>query len=347
MKMQLDDSGSTRARLPSSFQKVLIAGLASVLLVSLTACPPQSTTPDPAPSSSGKVGKNAAPIEPAGWRHKRSRLVAGLGAAGHSAVDAMVNPRTSVGVHGKFAYGKISKDLQDEEVWLQLASDDGSWVSIGRGLTDSDGRVTLLLPYHYLTRYGPTRFRFLVSGDLSVAEGYIWVLKRATKAVVFDIDGTLTTGDSELIDDAFGGDIDVRKGAVDVVRHWADTGHMPVYLTGRPYMYNKSTRAWLQKHGFPLGPMATANSLGQAVPSEGGVGKFKTNWLRSLQNNAGVVVRAAYGNASTDICGFARAGISPSATYIIANDQKACEGFAEVNLIAGDDYIVHAANLKQ
>lgn len=318
----------------------------SLMMVSL-GCPP-STSPAPQGPTDGNGTRAAeqAPTRPAGWRHTRSRLVVKLGATRHSAADVIVNPRTSANVEGKFSYGKVSKDLEDEEVWLQISDASGSWASVGKGLTDSDGRVTLLVPYRYLTRFGPTPFRFVVSGDLSQAQGYIWVLKPGTTAVVFDIDGTLTTGDSELIDDAFGGDIDARAGSVDLVRHWADAGHLPVFLTGRPYMYNPSTRTWLQKLGFPLGPLATANSMGQAMPTQGGVGKFKTNWLRSLQNNAKVSLQAAYGNASTDICGFARAGISPSVTYIIANDQKACDGFDEVNLIAGDNYVAHVASLR-
>lgn len=285
-------------------------------------------------------------MRPTGWRHTRSSLTAKLGSPRHSAVDAIVNPGSMATVHGKFAYGKVSKDLQDERVWVQVANAKGSWVTVDSGLTDDDGRVTLLVPQMYIATSGPRRYRFLVGGDLSTAEGYIWVLARGSKAVVFDIDGTLTTGDSELIDDAFGGDVDMRKGAVDVVRHWVESGHTAVFLTGRPYMYNRSTRAWLHQRGFPMGPMATANSLGQAVPSADGVGAFKREWLRALLQNTGVSLAAAYGNAATDICAFAEAGIAPAVTYIIANDQKACTGFAQVNLIPGDDYVGHAASLK-
>ena len=293
------------------------------------------------------VTTDPAPTRPAGWRHTRTSLTIRLGSDRHSAIDVVANPGSSPGVRGKFAYGKVSKDLEDEEVWLQIADATGNFTSVRKGLTDSDGRVTILLPGRYLREPGAHRFRFLVSGDLSTAEGYVWILARGAKVAVFDIDGTLTTGDSELIDDALGGDIDARKGAVDVVRHWAESGHTPVFLTGRPYMYNRSTRAWLGQHGFPPGPMVTADSLGQAVPGAGGVGKFKREWLRALIGNVGVSVAAAYGNASTDVCGFAQAGISPSVTYIIDNDQRACAGFGPVNLIADKDYVAHVVSLRQ
>ena len=97
--------------------------------------------------------------------------------------------------------------------------------TVDRALTDSDGRATLHVPGSFLAEPGPHPYRFIASGDLSSARGVVWVIERGQTVVVFDIDGTLTTGDSELIDDAFGGDIDVRPGAVDTARHWADAGH--------------------------------------------------------------------------------------------------------------------------
>lgn len=314
--------------------------LACLLLAACPGKPPSSAAPE------GPVAPKAGfgpPAAAAGWRHKGSSLITRLGSARHSAVDAVNNPGMPAAAHGKFAYGTASKDLQDEEVWLLVETESG-YEPVESGLTDSDGRVTLTTPGMFLARPGPHPYRFVVSGDLSEARGVAWVVARGQKVVVFDIDGTLTTGDSELVDDLFGGDIDVRPGAADVVRYWAESGHTVVYLTGRPYMYNASTRAWLEQHGFPAGPMATANSLSQAVPSAGGVGAFKRAWLRALREQTGVDIVAAYGNANTDICAFAQAGIPPSATYIIDNDTPACEGYEPVHLIA--DYPGHLASLR-
>lgn len=311
----------------------------AVVCLCLAACPRSNTGPS---GVSGAGSPDAPPETAMGWKHKSNSLVVKLGSARHSAIDAIVNPGQPAIVRGKFAYGKVSKDLQGEQVWLEVQHDD-RWRAVAHADTDGDGRVTLKVPAALIADITaePIVYRFLVSGDLSTANGFIWRVARGQKAVLFDIDGTLTTGDLELVDDAFGFDIDVRKGAVDVVRSWADAGYAMLYLTGRPYLYNRSTRAWLDKHGFPHGPLATANSITQAIPDKEHVGAFKRDWLQALERATGVDIAYAYGNSSTDICAFAEAGIEPARTYIIGNDQKACKGFGEVNLIA--DYVQHGA----
>nr|MBA2320394.1 hypothetical protein [Deltaproteobacteria bacterium] len=56
-----------------------------------------------------------------------------------------------------------------------------------------------------------------------------------TSAVLFDIDGTLTTGDGELIEDLLGdGAPHMRPGASAVAQRWANLGYLVVYITGRP-----------------------------------------------------------------------------------------------------------------
>ncbi|MBT8494415.1 MAG: hypothetical protein KJO07_15270, partial [Deltaproteobacteria bacterium] len=84
------------------------------------------------------------------------------------------------------------------------------------------------------------------------------------------------------------------------------------------------TKRWLENKGFPRGPMVTVKFVGQARPSSGGVGKFKRRWLTQLVNS-GYKVIAAYGNAKTDVCAFAKAGIAPQSTFIIGdNGGRAC-----------------------
>ena len=39
----------------------------------------------------------------------------------------------------------------------------------------------------------------VVLGDLAIAAGQLWVLKPGTSAVLYDIDGTITPGDEEII----------------------------------------------------------------------------------------------------------------------------------------------------
>ena len=281
-----------------------------------------------------------------GFRHKRSAVLAKLGAPRHSAVDVIARPGRPAIIEGKFSYTRASKDLEDEHVVAEIRRGK-SWRRIGRGLTDSDGRVRFRIPGRWLDQLGPTRVRMTVAGDRTRAEAVIWVIAPKSKVVVFDIDGTLTPGDREIIKRAvWGSAVKVRRGAVDVVRHWADALKIqPIYLTGRPYLFNVDTRAWLRRHGFPAGPLITTDSWSQAMPTGGGVGRFKQGWLERLVSGNRLSIIAAYGNADTDVCAFARAGIAPSATYVFGDKGRACDGFDPV--IALTDFVAHLPALAK
>jgi phosphatidate phosphatase PAH1 len=185
-----------------------------------------------------------------------------------------------------------------------------------------------------------------VTGDGTRADGTIWVWAPETRVVVFDIDGTLTPGDREIIKRAvWGSAVKVRSGAADVVRHWvANSAITPIYLTGRPYLFSADTRRWLERHEFPSGPLITADSLRQALPSSGGVGLYKETWLKQLIGVQKLSIIAAYGNADTDICAFARAGISPATTYIFGDDSRRCDQFDPPQWIA--DFVDHLGGLS-
>lgn len=288
----------------------------------------------------------AARAEAAGFRHRRSALLAKMGSPRHSAADVVARPGRAATIEGKFTYTRASKDLEDEYVVAELRRG-AKWRRIGRGLTDSDGRVRFEVPGRWLRRAGQVRVRMTAVGDGSRAEAVIWVMAPRSKVVVFDIDGTLTPGDGEIIKRAvWGSAVKVRPGAADVVAHWAVKKRIqPIYLTGRPYLFNVDTRAWLVRHGFPPGPLITADSLRQALPTSGGVGAFKEAWLRRLTTANRLSVAAAYGNADTDVCAFARAGIAPSATYIFGGKDRACDGFAAARTIA--DFVTHLPQLRQ
>ncbi len=255
-------------------------------------------------------------------------LAAKVGSPRHAAADVVVGKGQDATVEVKLAYGKASKDLEDEDATLWLWSGK-RWRQGATARTDDDGRARFRVAGAWLARPGAHPFAVVVHGDGSRARGTLWVTTPKTKAVVFDIDGTLTTGDREIVEYALTGRaIDMRPDANALVRHWAQRGVLPVYLTGRPYLFNASTRRWLKQKGFPSGPVITVESLRHALPTQGGVGAFKEEWLVRAMHRAGLEVIAAYGNASTDICAFARAGIAPSATFIIGkNGGRHCEGF--------------------
>lgn len=279
------------------------------------------------------------------FRHRRSRVVVKLGAPRHTATDAIAIRGSSAAVVGKFAYSDASKDLEDELVIVEVWSNK-AWLELGKVLTNDDGRAAYAIDAKYLEKAGPVLYRMTVDGDGTSTTATVWVLEKKAAIAVFDIDGTLTPGDREIIKRTiWGSAVKVRRGAADVVAHWTDASVQPIYLTGRPYLYNNDTRRWLRENKFPAGPLITPQSMRAAIPTASGVGAFKQKVLRGLLDGAGLVARVAYGNAKTDVCAFARAGIQPGRTYIFDAALTACPGHAKPKSIA--DFRAHLKTLRR
>ena len=294
------------------------------------------------------MAMNCAELPPGegGWLDpfESPRTVSG-GAPHHSAVAPVVNPNTAFTFDGKFAYGVFSEDLEEEwvEVWIR-ARPCGAWARFERVVTDLDGRISVAHPGFPVV--GEWDFRLRVPGDDSRAAGVVRVVEPGREAVVFDIDGTLTIGDREIFEEILlGNDPEMYPAANRVVQRWADAGYFIVYITGRPYFLNPTSQRWLVEHDFPAGPVRTTDSLSQTLPTTAGVQTFKREWLEYLTESAGLRIVAAYGNAETDICAYAQAGVDPQATWIIGPEAGgACEGFAPTQPIA--DYPAHLPSLQ-
>ena len=327
------------------------------------------------------------------WRNGVvTRFTIAAGDPDHSAQDVVVQPEKPFKLQGKFAYGPISKDLEHEEVVAFVRTDGcDRWALVGEGMTDGDGRVEIDTDA-LLSQPGRYDFRLIVRGDLSVARGSIFVVESGAPTVVFDIDGTLTTGDidltgcedpastgcresGELVDGAvihmvgtapeplfelagpfnkeqylfaakvvFDADAAVQPGAVDVVSHWKSKGYQIAYLTGRPYLFDHLTRDWLDMHGFEAGPLFLTQDVLDGLPTADGVQKFKRDAIARFRSELGLDVKMAYGNATTDICAYAMAGIDPSQTFIIGpHAGESCEGYAAPNALT--DYPSHLGSL--
>lgn len=299
-----------------------------------------------------------APPGPASeWRHTSTSLVTVTqGAASHRGQDVVVVEGTGPLLVGKFAYGAFDKDLEDEEVevFLQLDPPCGAWVSYGTvlssedgqygtqyGIEDDGGRVFFALPGGDALPVGRYPVRMLVHGDLSRAAFTLFVVPARTSTVVFDIDGTLTTSDFQLIAelflDIFNGDYvpELRPGGPDVVRAWAGRGYLVVYLTGRPDMLRARSEEWLVGQGFPPGAVHLTDTNAQALPTSGGVAAYKTDFLAKLRAEADVDLFAAYGNATTDIEAYAAAGIPLERTFVIGDNA------GEGGTVALDSYPAH------
>lgn len=263
------------------------------------------------------------PQEARPWKRPQNRWVAQSGAPNHSVQDILVTEGSPITIEGKFTYGDLSKDLERDTI-LGFLNTQGGWISLGEKTTDDDGRArfTVASPLSI----GVYDVQLEVAGDASVAEARLWVLPRGTHLTIFDIDGTLTTRDEEIVRDVKA-DLFfplLRKeyvptaypGAASLTTAQVTRRYVNVYLTGRPYWLAKTTRMWLKSLGFAPGVLHVTDSNKEAVPKQRGVGAFKLKFLKKLVD-AGFVMDVAYGNAKTDIYAYLGAGLPPDAVWII------------------------------
>ena len=301
--------------------------LLAVVVISVSACGGSSTVgrPDGGGGGDGAVsstfvtcrGRAVTPAPDQDWRHLTTSVVVATGAASHSAQDVIAHPGAAASLPGKFSYGVVSKDLEDEDVRVTL-DDCSGWRDLGVAATSSDGRVAVSAP----AALGPGVYEvhFQVLGDGSTTTSYLWILPTGTHVVVSDIDGTLTASDSQLFMQILDGShVPVPyPDAVALTTAHAAKNAIVVYLTGRPYWLTRQTRDWLANLGFATGPLHVTDSNEEAVPAESGVGAFKLAWLQGLKAQ-GHLIDFAYGNATTDIYAYLGAGIAADVTWIIGD----------------------------
>jgi hypothetical protein len=310
-------------------QRILSGLLSLSVIVSacgLSACGPADELSDVESRGAALVvcdSRAFVPPPKTGFRHFGSSLVAALGSPGHSAQDVLSVPSGGAAVEGKFAYGALSKDLEDEQIELYL-DDCTGWQRLGSALTNSDGRARFSL--RAPLGAGVYGLRLVVRGDATTTAARLFVSAATTPLVVFDIDGTLTTDDEELFKDLLAdlfspilrGDYVPRAYpySKELVAERTRLGALPVFLTGRPYWLTQRTRDWLSGLGFSRGVLHTTDSNSEVLPTNSSVGSYKLSYLRRLQGQ-GYTLQAAYGNATTDISAYAGAGIPATSTWII------------------------------
>lgn len=215
--------------------------------------------------------------------------------------------------------------------WVE---DGTSWKSLGREQTDSDGLYAFSLTD--FAGGAPPRISYsILEGDGSCAEHYTFLLPKGAKVIVTDIDGTLTSSDDELFKQIDDGNYDPQenKSASVLMNRWAKKGYQVVYLTARPHLFRSETRSWMVEHGFPEGPVITANQL---VFSES-ARTYKRAWVNRITKDFGWDVTAAYGNAGSDIDAYEDAGIPKEITFIIGEEA----GSSGTVAIGDNDYTSH------
>lgn len=283
------------------------------------------------------------PLRSSQWKFKHKRtswFTTPSGNANHRGQDVLVLSGKAQILAAKFAYGTIDKDLEDEwvDIYVMKSPPCSPWVLLGAartsdgerddppgGFEDEGGLLVYEIPENSRLPEGRYPVLMRVRGDGSTAGLNLWVVKPGTRVVVFDIDGTLTTSDSELGREILEG-LQARsyrqnmfEGAVELVTYWSQHGVLPVMLTGRPDMLMQSTRRWLSEMGFPEVVVHTTSELHETLPRSSGVARYKARFLAALLG-LDLAILAAYGNASTDIEAYARAGIPPERTFIVGKN---------------------------
>jgi hypothetical protein len=256
------------------------------------------------------------PGEPQGFEHLHNELTA-AGGATHHAQDIVVLADESATVSAILQYSAFAVDIADEKVKISLDGCDG-WRDLGEVITDDDGRASAevgeaLAPgvYHIV---------YEVEGDATTASAYLWSLPIGTHMALFDIDGTLTTSDTELFKEILLGEYvpEAYPSAAALTRAHAEKGYIPVFLTGRPSTLDATTRAWLDDLDFAQGVVHLTDHSSEVLPTDSGVGTYKRTFIRSLMD-AGLTIDAAYGNATTDIFAYLGAGLPADQVWIIGS----------------------------
>ncbi|MFT5353110.1 MAG: phosphatidate phosphatase PAH1, partial [Polyangiales bacterium] len=91
------------------------------------------------------------------------------------------------------------------------------------------------------------------------------------------------------------------------------------------------------------GPLHTTDSVREAFPGSN-VEDYKQAFLEHI-NSLGLRIVAAYGNASSDVCAYANAGVPAAQTWIAGdNGGTACEGSEATHAVTS--YTEHLGELR-
>lgn len=274
---------------------------------------------------------------PEAWREPNASTgVSEVDPPNHRGQDVIIKAGEPQVLVAKFAYGFLDQDMKKEDVaiYAQREVPCGEWEYLGEfrtsddgqygttyGFEDDGGRVFFDIPEAKRFGVGRWPIRMVLRGDLTMASFDLIVVEPGTQAIVTDIDGTLTTGDEELLmellQEAFNETYtqQMYPDADKMIKGYADKGYLIVYMTGRPDFLRPMTERWVEPR-FAPGPMHLTDTNAQALPNNEGVGTYKTQFLQYLKAQ-GLDIVMAYGNATTDIYAYAQAGMPKDKTYII------------------------------
>jgi len=124
------------------------------------------------------------------------------------------------------------------------------------------------------------------------------------KAVVFDIDGTLTPSILSVRTP--------RQGAAEAVKAFFDAGFDIVYISARVRLLQSGVSDWLDKHGFPDGQLHMTESREDRLDT----GAFKKRVLKAYADH-GWSFAAAFGDSTSDFNAYVYAGVPHDRIYAL------------------------------
>ncbi len=275
----------------------------------------------------GPVPTCDAPLPNAGpeldWNETESTFVVASGANNHRGRDMFYNEGDPQWVLAKFAYGVTDWDLEGEQIDLFLLREcTGDWEGLGsvlttfegthptvEGVEDTGGRVYFEIPAGATLGPGRHRIHMVVRGDGTTNDVYVEVVPPGAPVFVADIDGTLTTYETEEFTALLTGAIpDVNPGAPEALAALVAAGYHPMYLTARPEFLGRRTREFLRMRGLPPGILHTTlnatGALGSAAVD------YKTGELDALAAR-GLYPDYVFGNTDSDAEAYDHAAVQP------------------------------------
>jgi hypothetical protein len=269
---------------------------------------------------------DAAPPPPGpdlDWEHFSSSGIVLAGDPQHRIRDMFYVPGEPQWLLGKFTYGTIDKDLKDERVDVYVMRNcAGPWEFMGEawtteedthatveGVEDTGGWVYLEIPVDKQLELGRHRVHMVVRGDHSTTDGFIEVVEPGTPIFLSDIDGTLTTFETEEFVDLLAGVTPAaNEFAATALSILQDKGYHAMYVTARPEFLVERSREFVAERGFPPGLIHTSLSKDGALGSE--AIEYKTAELAQLMGK-GLIPTYVFGNTDSDAEAYDNAGIMP------------------------------------
>jgi hypothetical protein len=249
-------------------------------------------------------------VTAAGWRHKRSRLIAKVaGSSNHRGIDLIAGEDDQLQtIEGKLAYGKLDKDIDKEDAEV-FACIDNAWKSLGVVRTNDDGRFSLSLGGAARVPTGMRDMYVAALGDGSGAYFVGYVAPKGTKVVVTDVDGTISWSENSIIKQVISRDHDIkhRPSSPEAL---SKLPYPIIYTTARGDVFIDITRKWLERHGFPRGLLRLSRGM-FAKPGSSAI-TYKKQTLKALT----VPIAAGIGNRKSDITAYSAIGLTGKQIFI-------------------------------